>query len=88
MARIFLQMLPKGPSNGIAYAFGDKIPTIMVFGPFGGLVSLLDRDDLRFEVCALLTLFTDRPESIASGISTTLVSNLLGWVNQRMEALP
>ena len=47
------------------------------------MVSLLDRDDLRFEVCALLTLFTDRPESIASGISTTLVSNLLGWVNQK-----
>ena len=26
---------PKGPSNGIVYILGAKIPTIMVLGPFG-----------------------------------------------------
>ena len=26
---------PKGPSNGIVYTLGVKIPSIMVLGPFG-----------------------------------------------------
>ena len=30
-----LTLYPKGPSNGIVYTLGAKIPTIMVLGPFG-----------------------------------------------------
>ena len=29
---------PKGPSNGIVYTLGAKIPTIMVLGPFEQLM--------------------------------------------------